>query len=107
MIFNLVYFFFDTKDYQDEERIENEKEERRKMKEEERKKKEAEKRKKRLDNMMSPAKRRLVNGFIYAAFIGIAAFVFRYIYNYSLHLSELQDIENGVYHEPVYNFDEN
>jgi len=108
MIFNLLWFFFDEKDYQEEKRKEDEKEERRKKKEEERKKKEADKRKKRLDRMMSPATRRIVNFFIYIAIIAIAGLIIQYIYNYNLHLQELEALERGEvpYEDPVYNFDD-
>jgi len=107
MVFNLIYFFFDNRDYQEEKRKEEEKEERRRKKEDEKKKKQAEKRKERLDKMMSPGKRRIVNGLIYLAFIALAGFIANYVYNYYLHLQELQAQEAGEpYREPVYNFDD-
>jgi len=109
MIFNLVYFFFDDKDYQEEKRREDEKEERRRRKEEARKLKEAEKRKKRLESMMSPGKRRVVNAFIYLAFALVAAWIIKAVYNYNLHLQEQLALQSGVPipnpDEPTYTYD--
>jgi len=93
MVFNLFFFFFDNTDHQEEERKEILKEEKKKKKEEERRKKESEKRKRKLEKMMSPATRKIVNTIIYIAFVGVLGLVANYLYNHYLFLQQELAVE--------------